>query len=211
MRHRGAAARPALAALALLALPGALRAQDAVAQDAVVRHSTGPSQPTARLTVLGMLALASPLLTDGNGTRVRLAPAPLAGLRLTTGAVGGVVRPTATLRIGTSAVRLHAGAARWSAGQALQAELLAGAEWRPHPRATVRGTVGAVWIPGPRDVAPFAASRAPYPAAELGVTLRRRARSRTALELAAQGLRVSPRPGSAGGVLRVLLGLSHAL
>lgn len=198
-----AAVRGALIGLTLLPLPRALAAQSGTA---------APLQGEPSVHLLGAVAITSPLLADGNGTRVRLAPAPVVGARVLLGSWrGGAVRPMLTLRAGASGVRLRAGDAHWSAGHALQTELFAGAAWRVHPRAAVHAAVGAIWLLGPHDVAPFRGNRAPRPAADAGFTLRWSARSRTSLEAGAQAFRLTPEPGRAGGVLRVLLGVSHAL
>ncbi|HEU4630843.1 MAG TPA: hypothetical protein VFS08_13915 [Gemmatimonadaceae bacterium] len=197
-----AARRPvaALAVLALCAWPCPVAAQPAAA-----RHDAVPT-----VSLLGAVAVTSPLLTDGNGTRVRLALAPVVGARLRF-AGRGSLEPAVTARLGRAGVRLRAGEARWSAGRVLQADLLAGAGWRLHPLVTARAAIGVTWLRGPHDVAPFDASRHPRPTVQAGVSLRRRERARTALEVDAQAFRLAPDPGRAGGVLRVLVGLSRVL
>ncbi len=176
----------------------------------VAAAAPAPAQPSPVQLEAGV-ALASPLLVDGNGTRVRLSPAPFVGASLARPSwrsrvlAGGIVA-----RLSTATVRLDDDGARWSGGRAWQGELLAVAtlhQWarvEPHAGAGVTWTSGAGDVQVMRDLA-----RRPRPFVECGVALRPAASSRTSLSLAAQGHRVAPTGGDAGGVLRVLLAVRH--
>jgi hypothetical protein len=156
------------------------------------------------------VALATPLLRDGNGTDVRLGPQPFVAVRAAPSRlVRGPVRLVLVARAGGGAVRLRAPGARWNGGAAWTADVSAGAEVRPAPWLAARALAGISWLRGPRDVEPFATLGALRPAAEAGVTLRRPGGG-VGIELAAQGFRVSPSGGDAGGVGRYMLGVSYA-
>ncbi|HEY0971974.1 MAG TPA: hypothetical protein VGE02_13470 [Gemmatimonadales bacterium] len=158
------------------------------------------------------VAITSPLLVDGNGTRVRLSPAPLVGISLAPASWrAGRVAGGVTARISTATVRLEDDGARWSGGRAWQGELLATATLSRRVRVTPHAGAGVAWLGGDADVAVVRdVGRRPRALVEGGVELRRAAGSRTALSLVAQGYRITPAGGDAGGVLRVLLALRHA-
>jgi len=157
------------------------------------------------------VAATSPLLRDGNGTEVRLRAQPFVALRAAV-ARGRPHRlaPLAAARLGAAPVRLRAPGAAWSGGSAWQADLGGGGELQPAAWLRVRALVGVSWLRGPRDVDPFAGARSLRPTLEGGVTLLRPG-ARLGLDVAAQGYRLAPRGGSAGGVARLLVGVSHAL
>ena len=161
-----------------------------------------------RLEIGAGVALATPLLRDGNGTEVRLAAQPLLGARLASGTTTwGPVRAVVTGRVGRSTLRLRAPDARWSGGDAWQADFLAGGALAASPWLVVRGSAGLTWLSG--DVAPLGGSAGVRPVAELGATLARPG-ARIGLELAAQAIRIVPDGGDAGGVGRFLVGVTYA-
>lgn len=178
----------------------------------------------AAATVAGLAALATPagaqsialgagvsvasrLLVDGNGTTVRLRPAPHVTLDL--------ARPlhaaTATSLVGTARIawsraRASAAGSRWSAGGVFQADLSGGVRRPLSDRVRAHAALGATALVGPRDVQPFRGTLL-SPLAELGLDARMGSAVRADVRL--QGYRVAPDAGSAGGVLRLVVGVSH--
>lgn len=165
-----------------------------------------------RLELGAGAALSSRVLIDGDGTTVRLAPAPYvaADLALRDHARDDDPRRT---RVG-AAVRLAAGAVRasddgvaWSPGTAWQADV--GATFARVLTRRIRGRAagGATILMGPRGVRPLDGVRV-VPFAELGgdVAVRRSVRA----ELGIQTFRIAPAGGNAGGIVRVLVGARYA-
>ena len=174
-----------LAAVAALALPAAAQ----------------------ELSVGAGAAVASRLLVDGNGTTVRLRPAPYVALDAARPLRGGATSLLATARLAYAGARASAGGASWSAGGVLQADLAAGAR-RPVWRGVhAHAAVGATALVGPRDVRPFRGTLL-SPLAEIGAAARISRAVRA--DVRVQGYRVSPDGGAAGGVLRLLVGVAHA-
>jgi hypothetical protein len=200
VRHRDHAGRAVativVAATVVAAIPLAARPADA--------------QRPAWVGAAGVAA-TSPLLRDGNGTDVHLGAQPFVALRATQ-ARGERHRlaPMVAARLGAAPVRLRAPGAAWSGGAAWQADLAAGGDVRPAAWVRVRALVGVSWLRGPRDIDPFAGARGPRPTIEGGATLARPG-ARLGLDVAVQGYRLAPRGGSAGGVARLLVGVSRAL
>ena len=94
-------------------------------------------------------------LEDAGGVKVqsRLLPVVGVGVAWTTGertAVG------ITARLSGGPLRLSSGGGDdWSGGTVMHGDLLGTVEWAAHPRATVHAGVGAAWLRGPSDLAPF--------------------------------------------------------
>ena len=176
----------------------------------LVAASTAGAQRPAWVGAAGVAA-TSPLLRDGNGTDVHLGAQPFVALRVGT-ARGRPHRPVPLVaaRLGAAPVRLRAPGAAWNGGTAWQADLAAGGELRPAAWLRVRALVGVSWLRGPDDVDPLAGARTPRPTIEGGATLARPG-ARLGLDVAVQGYRLAPRGGSAGGVARLLVGVSHPL
>ena len=161
-----------------------------------------------RLEVGAGVALATPLLRDGNGTEVRIGAQPVLGARLASGATTwGPVRAVVTGRVGRSTLRLRAPGARWSGGAAWQADFLGGGSLAAAPWLVVRASAGLTWLSG--DVAPLGGSAGVRPAAEVGATLARPG-GRVGIEVAAQAIRIVPDGGDAGGVGRYLVVVTYA-
>jgi hypothetical protein len=187
--------------------PAALLAAGALAASAPAL----PAQAAAsRLAASGGIAIATPLLVDGNGTTVRVAPAPWLGARVAPSRLRtGRLALAAEARVGGSTLRLRAPDARWRGGTVWQGDLVLRADVALTPRVTAGAGVGVTWLAGPRDVAPLDRLRRPRAAAEAGVSVRPRGWP-LAVNVAVQGFRVRPAGGAGGGVARLLAGVTYA-
>lgn len=200
MRGTRAVRRAALVGMAVV-LPGAAQAQP-----------TG-EVTVARRPVIGLLvgvAATSPLLVDGNGTTVRVGPSAVVGAAVRAPVRWRALAFGAVARLSAGAVRLAEHGDARTAGRAWQSDLALLVEWPAHPRLMLHAGGGAAWVVGPRDVRPFADNaRGVRPAMEGGATWRPAARTPWAVGVTAQGFRVRPDGGSAGGVGRLLVLVRH--
>jgi hypothetical protein len=183
--RRAAQVATTLAAVAALALPAA-------AQD---------------LAIGAGAAVASRLLVDGNGTTVRLRPAPYVAIDAARPLRADGAALLATARVAYATARASAGGRSWSAGGVLQADLTAGVRGRARRGIVAHAALGATALAGPRDVRPFRGTLL-SPLAEIGAAARLRGAVRA--DVRVQAFRVAPAGGTAGGVVRMIVGVAHA-
>lgn len=170
-----------------------------------------PGQQARRMTVTVMagVGLTSPLVVDGNGTTVRLGLAPTISAQLSSadwrlGPVhGGIVA-----RLASASLRLRDGRERWAGGRLWQSDLLATAAVPlAGGRAKLTAGGGIVRLRASRSISPLEHTVI-SPAAE--VTLAARASSsQWGMAVTAQGYRLRPSVGRAGGVARLVAGVTH--
>jgi hypothetical protein len=100
-------------------------------------------------------AFGTRYLEDPSGVKVASQVLPMVG--------GGVAWTTGertavaiTARLSGGPLRISSGGGDdWSGGTVMHGDLLGTVEWVVHPRATVHAGVGAAWLRGPSDLAPF--------------------------------------------------------
>lgn len=183
----------ALATLALAAHSADLRGQDAA--PAVTGWAIG-------------VAVSTPLLADGNGTRVRSGVAPMLAARMELPwPHTGRLRPVAVARGAVGALQLGDRGERWSGGTLWQGDLLVGAAWEGAPLFLI-GALGGSMLHASRRVTPLERTRV-APAAEAALRVRIGSQPWVA-ELTVQGLRLSAPGGSPGGVARFMAGVGRA-
>lgn len=220
MRIRGGVGRRIYRRLSISALLVLGTAGDAGAQD------TPPSAPESRppnswanppFRAILAVAAASRLLADGNGTTVRLLPAPVIGLGVRRHAavdVRGAIDIGGELRLALASVRISNGAER-SAQAAWQADFMVVAERPVHPLIAPRLAVGASLLWGPDDVLPFRGRTVLIsPTVEGGATLRWRRASPLSALLLAQGIwmeapSIGEIRGDGGVVGRFVVGFAY--
>ena len=181
--------------VAALALVGPAGAQDS---------SRGAAVP-APVVVTGALTAASPLLVDGNGTRLRegigaAISAALSPDRWHTGALRGEL----TARLAAAPLRLRDGAERWRGGTVWRVDLIATAGWHAG-RLSLHAGPGLGWLGAERVPAVGSRLRPLLEAsARLAVT------ERWGTSLTVQGSHLRPAAGQAGVVGRAMIGVTHA-
>jgi len=60
-----------------------------------------------------------------------------------------------TARVSGGSLRVEGSGGDWDGGSVVEGDLLGTVEWSLHPRAALRGGVGATWLRGPSDLVPF--------------------------------------------------------
>lgn len=152
---------------------------------------------------------STPLLADGNGTRVRPSVAPVVGARLALMAPAAEgVDAGVTIRGMAGALRIRDGKERWGGGTLWQVDVMADVTWRPG-RARVGGALGATWLRSGSGISPLERPRI-APAGEVRMGLRPSTTSRWSGSLTLQGYRMGVPGGSTGGVMRAIVGVSRA-
>lgn len=186
---------------------GAASAAFAAAATATTAGAQLPGAPPWTVLVAGVSA-SSPLMVDGNGTRVRLAPAPTATVHVTPRRwLAGPIQAGIVARAASATIRLDDADEHWSAGRAWQMDLLAQASFQPWQRVTLAAGAGATWLRASRRPAPLQHARL-SPAAEATVVMRPYGPS-WAVVLTGQGHVVRPATGRAGGVGRLIVGVGR--
>lgn|GEM_PF-4785561 len=164
--------------------------------------------PPARELVLG-ISTSTPLLADGNGTRVRsgLAPVVAAHLVAVRGLPGDMYAGV-TVRGARSSLSLRDDGERWNGGSVWQVDVMADATWRRGP-FSLTGAIGATWLRAARRVRPLEHARV-LPTGEIGVGIRRTG-SPWGARLGLQAYTLPVHGGQGGGVMRAIIGIAHGL
>ncbi len=171
---------------------------------------SGQHTRTSNVTLMAGVGLTSPLMVDGNGTTVRVSPAATLSAQFSpdlwrAGALNGGI----LARLASGSLRLRDGPERWSGGRMWQGDLLATASLPlPGGLASLTAGGGLVWLRASRSIAPLEESVV-SPAAEATLTLWPSS-SAWGLAVTGQGYRLRPSVGRAGGVARLVAGVTHA-
>ncbi len=166
MAHPDSAAQIALATAFALAFPA---------------HATAQGSPrTPAWYAEAAVAVARPILEDGNGTTVKPGIGPVGGI-MAAWLTGGRTVLTLGMQGSTFSLRLKDGDASWSGGHAWQVDIMGGVERQIAGCATRdsrgctlgRGALGGTWLRGPGNVIPFRfGGSGVHPAGEVGATVR---------------------------------------